>query len=491
MQRIKVPQIRIRQINHQPVNSAGRYVLYWMIATRRSGWNFALQRAVDLAVELNKPLVILETLSCDYPYASDRLHRFILDGMSDNCKALTGKPALYYPFVSRDKGDDRGLLAAFANASCLVVTDDFPAFIIPKLIQTAAKALPVSLEAVDGNGLLPMRLAERAYPTAYSFRRFLQKQLTPSLCSPPRPDPLDGIELPVTPALDPQVVERWPKTDCATLASPSVYDQLPIDHSVQPVSLTGGAQAAQHQLDDFVRNKLTHYALLRNHPDHEVTSGLSPYLHFGQISIHAIFSAVADREGWTPDLLGHKTAGQRCGWWGMTENAEAFLDQLITWRELGLNLCAFEPDYAAYRSLPEWARNTLHSHTIDSRPYLYTLEGLDSSQTHDPLWNAAQNQLRTEGVIHNYLRMLWGKKILEWSPTPQAALQAMVELNDRYALDGRDPNSYSGILWCLGRYDRPWGPTRPIFGSVRYMSSENTRRKVKLTKYLARYGENN
>ncbi|PLX75178.1 MAG: deoxyribodipyrimidine photolyase [Desulfuromonas sp.] len=487
MHQIRVPQIRIRQVNHQPLNSSGRYVLYWMIAARRTGWNFALQRAVEQSLELNRPLVILETLSCDYPYASDRLHRFILDGMADNCKALTGKPVRYYPFISRGKEDDRGLLAAFAKSSCLVVTDDAPAFITPKLIEAAAKILSVPVEAVDGNGLLPMRLAEKVYPTAYAFRRFLQKHLPLFLCTPPRPDPLAGAELLAPPTLDPHIIERWPEADCATLNAPSTLARLPIDHNVQTISLTGGADAAHCRMGDFIRNKLVRYAALRNHPDQEATSGLSPYLHFGHISTHIIFTAISDWEGWTPDRLGHKSAGQRAGWWGMSENAEAFLDQLVTWRELGFNRCVFEAHDAGYQSLPEWARNTLQSHTIDPRPYLYSLPQFASGQTHDPLWNAAQNQLRTEGMIHNYLRMLWGKKILEWSPTPQAALQTMVELNDRYALDGRDPNSYSGILWCLGRYDRPWGPARPIFGSVRYMSSENTRRKLRLTNYLQRY----
>jgi len=171
----------------------------------------------------------------------------------------------------------------------------------------------------------------------------------------------------------------------------------------------------------------------------------------------------------------------------MSPSAEAFLDQLVTWRELGYNNCAHRTDYAELSSLPEWAQRTLAGHADDPRRYCYSVEELRRAATHDPLWNAAQRQLLREGTLHNYLRMLWGKKILEWSPTPQAALTTMIELNDRYALDGRDPNSYTGILWCLGRHDRPWGPVRPVFGSVRYMSSENTRRKVRVTAYLERY----
>jgi deoxyribodipyrimidine photo-lyase len=174
----------------------------------------------------------------------------------------------------------------------------------------------------------------------------------------------------------------------------------------------------------------------------------------------------------------------------MSEPAEAFLDELITWREVGFNMAALRPeDYDRYDSLPDWARKTLAKHARDRREHLYSLEEFEQARTHDPLWNAAQRQLVREGRIHNYLRMLWGKKILQWTASPQGAADVMIELNNRYALDGQDPNSYSGIFWVLGRYDRPWGPERPVFGTVRYMSSQNTARKVAVQSYLERYGE--
>jgi deoxyribodipyrimidine photo-lyase len=160
------------------------------------------------------------------------------------------------------------------------------------------------------------------------------------------------------------------------------------------------------------------------------------------------------------------------------------LDQLITWREVGFNMCARRKDYDRYAALPDWARQTLADHAADRREYVYTLAELENAQTHDPLWNAAQRELVVHGRMHNYLRMLWGKKILEWSATPQKAAAAMIHLNNKYALDGQDPNSYSGIFWTLGRYDRPWGPERPVFGKIRYMSSANTARKVRVKKYL-------
>ena len=172
----------------------------------------------------------------------------------------------------------------------------------------------------------------------------------------------------------------------------------------------------------------------------------------------------------------------------MSEGAEGFIDQMLTWRELGYTFCHVRwKDYDQFDSLPGWALETLEVHASDRRPVLYDLEAMDNAKTHDMLWNAAQRQLRREGVIHNYLRMLWAKKILEWTEHPRIALDVLVDLNNRYSLDGRNPNSYSGIFWCLGRFDRAWGPERQIFGKIRYMSSENTARKVRVKDYMAQY----
>ena len=173
----------------------------------------------------------------------------------------------------------------------------------------------------------------------------------------------------------------------------------------------------------------------------------------------------------------------------MSPAAEGYLDQLVTWRELGLNMCRFESDHESFDAIPEWAQKTLAEHAGDPREHRYSLEELESAATHDEIWNAAQRELLIEGRLHNYLRMLWGKKILEWTDSPRQAFEIMVHLNNKYAIDGRDANSYSGILWVLGKFDRAWGPERPIFGKVRYMSSDNTRRKLRLSGYLAKYSE--
>jgi deoxyribodipyrimidine photo-lyase len=479
--------------NRAAIRQDGAFVLYWMIAARRVRSNFALQYAAAQALAMGRPLVVLEALRCDYPWASDRLHRFVVDGMADNARDLAGRGVTYLSYVEPARGDGAGLLEALAAHACLVVTDDSPAFFLPRMVAAAASRLPIRLDVVDSNGLLPIAATDAAFPTAYAFRRFLQAKLPAHLDEVPAPDPLQGVSLPALTGLPAGILRRWRMEGGDEVPGvPGDLGRLPIDHAVAPVAgVPGGPRAARRALDRFVAERLPHYASRRNDPDpgREVGSGLSPYLHFGHVGPHEVFAAVAAAEGWTDARLGQSAAGKRTGWWGMSQPAEAFLDQLVTWRELGLNFCARREDHAEYDSLPPWARATLERHTGDPRPRVYSPESFDAAETHDPIWNAAQRQLRRRGTIHNYLRMLWGKKILEWSPSPRAALETMIELNNRYALDGRDPNSYSGIFWCLGRYDRPWGPERPVFGTVRYMSSDNTARKLDLRAYLEAYRE--
>jgi len=482
------PELRTQVLNQAPIQDQGDYVLYWMIACRRTRWNFSLERAVDWALELKKPLVVLEALRIGYPWAGDRLHRFIIDGMAVNARRLEDASVLYYPYVEPYADAGKGLLKRLAQHACVVVTDDFPAFFLPGMVHRTARSLSVRLETVDSNGLLPMRAADRIFPTAYGFRRFLQAHLPHHLQAFPKPEPLENVSLPRAADLPEDLRKAWPMASEALLKDePGAISGLDIDHSVAPSDLRGGSDAAEEMLDLFIHRKLDRYAEDRNHPDEDVTSGLSPYLHFGHISPHEVFEAVMDKEGWYMDLLGTTPTGKKTGWWGVSPDAEAFLDQIVTWRELGFNMCALDRNYDQYESLPDWALKTLDKHKQDHRDHIYTQEAFERAETHDPLWNAAQTQLLRQGVMHNYLRMLWGKKILEWSPSPRRALTIMIELNNKYALDGRDPNSYSGILWVLGRYDRPWGPERLIFGKVRYMSSENTARKLRLEDYLYRF----
>ncbi len=481
-----VPSSRVSVVNQQPVLEGRALVLYWMVAARRPHSNFALERAADWSRHLGKPLLILEALRCDYPWASDRFHRFVIDGMDDNRRAFERAGAAYYPYVEDEKGAGRGLLAAVARHAAVVVTDEFPTFFLPRMVAAAGETLDVRLEAVDSNGLLPLAAAGREHATAYSFRRFLQRELIEHLDRFPLDEPC--CELPSPAAVPTELLGRWPAAQADLLSGePGTLARLPIDHEVGVVRLRGGESSARTRLQSFVREELARYGDLRNRPDDGISSGLSPYLHFGHISSHDVFREVMLNAGWTPEDVNPPANGRRSGWWGVSNSAEAFLDQLVTWRELGFNFCRHRWDHDQWGSLPEWARKTLELHARDSREYEYSLDEFRSSETHDELWNAAQTQLRRDGTIHNYLRMLWGKKILEWTPHPRDARAIMFELNNRYALDGRDPNSVTGIMWVLGRHDRAWGPERAIFGKVRYMSSANTRRKVPVRRYLEEF----
>ena len=343
-------------------------------------------------------------------------------------------------------------------------------------------------EQVDGNGLLPMRAATDTFTTAYAFRRFLQRTLPAHLGVRPSADPLRNLP-PATGTIVPDdVLRRWPRADAGLLAGTGGLAALPIDHDVAPAAMRGGTAAADAALGTFLSAGLPAYAEGRNDPEQDVTSGLSPYLHFGHLSSHEVVHAVLQREGWLGDLT-RRASGAREGWWGVGAGGRGVSRPARHLARARLQHVRpaprrLRPVRVAARVGPSHARGARRRR---SREHVYTLAELEAGRTHDPLWNAAQRQLAREGRIHNYLRMLWGKKILEWTASPEEALAVMIELNNRYALDGRDPNSYSGIFWVLGRYDRPWGPERAVFGTVRYMSSANTARKMRVKGYIQRY----
>ena len=441
-------ELRLTHANDRALRSRGEYVLYWMIAARRASWSFALDHALALATQVGRPLLVLEALRAGYPWASDRLHRFVLDGMADNAKAFARAGITYVSYVEPGPGAGKGLVEALAKRACAIVTDEYPAFFLPRMVAALAARVDVRVDVVDGCGVYPLRAFGKQFVTARSFRRAwhdLPYEAPASRLRAPRI--AKDAEVPGA------ILRRW--------RSATAIEDIPIDHTVAPVPYAGGSVAAREVLEDFVAERLPRYAE-RNHPDADAASGLSPYLHFGHISAHEIVARV-----------GH---------------ADQFLDELITWRELGFNLCFHRSDVDRLSALPAWAQATLAKHARDPRPERYTLAELADARTYDPVWNAAQRQLLVDGRIHNYLRMLWGKKILEWSASPAQALANMIELNNKYAVDGRDPNSYNGILWTLGLFDRPWGPERKIFGTVRYMSSTATVKKLRMKRYLAQFG---
>ena len=478
------PATRIRPQNERPLNADGGYVLYWMTANRRVRFNFALQRAVELALEFRKPLVILEALRVDYPHASDRFHAFVVEGMRVNAREASSSPALYYPYVEPHPGGGRGLVATLAGSAVAVVTDWYPVFVLPRMLAKAAAACQVRMEAIDSAGLIPVAEHGRAFPTARGYRGFVQRTLRSHLTQFPDETPLSRLPQ-LRASLPAGVAARWPMLDVTTAAN-TVVAHLPIDHAVARVQ-EGGAATASRTLKTFLEGRLGRYATEGNHPDADCTSHLSPYLHFGHISAHEIFSATMTAERWTTRKIGKVAAGSREGWWGTSAGAQHFLEQVVVWRELAFNGCAWIPALHSYDTLPGWAKATLDAHRGDPRPHVYSLEQLEAAETHDPIWNAAQRQLREDGWFHGYMRMLWGKKILEWCREPAEALDRMELLMNRYSLDGRDPVSYLNFGWVLGRYDRPWFE-RPIFGTVRYMTSESAKRKLKMKSYLEKYG---
>jgi deoxyribodipyrimidine photo-lyase len=456
-----------------------------MTAFRRCRYNFALEHAVQLARESGKPLLVLEPLEAGYRWASARLHRFVIEGMHDQYAGFSSAPVTYYPYVEPAPGHMRGLLQSVAEHAVSVVTDDYPTFHGPRALA-ACERLQVRAEAVDSNGIIPLRATAKAFPTAHAFRRFVQGAIATDGIATPQPDPLAGLALPRC-DVPRHIMDRWPPVSEMQLADVAGFVRgLPLDHGVGAGWVSGGGAQAGERLREFLDSRLEGYEAGRNVPDEAWSSGLSPYLHFGHISPHEILQSVIEDASWSPADVEPLARGSRSGW-GLDGARTAFVDQFVTWRELGFNACVRLPDYDHYESLPDWARRTLAEHASDARDWIYELEQFENAETHDALWNAAQRQLVLEGRIHNYLRMLWGKKILEWTATPQDAAEIMIQLNNKYALDGRDPNSYSGIFWVLGRYDRAWGPERAVFGKVRYMSSENTRRKTRVSAYLKKF----
>lgn len=485
---LPVPNIRLRDVNQATIQTDGRYVLYWMVAARRTEWNFGLQHAVELANQLELPILILEALRCDYEWSSARMHRFFVQGMADNHEAARQAGIRYYCYLEPDVGSGCGLIPALAQSAAAVVTDDYPCIFVPRMLKAAGKKLNCRLTAVDSNGIVPLRAPDKTFSRAYDFRRYFQKNARDFLASNPEPDPLEALENRTRVQVPGEISQQWPEVDPRSI-SEDFLGRIPFQEDVSPVDLPGGSAAASAALDRFIENRLTRYNEGRRDLDRPSTSQMSPYFRFGHISSHQVVARVLEQEQWSPGDVSEKVTGSASGFLGVSENAESFLDELISWREVGYNMSARNVDYDQFESLPDWAQKTLEEHSSDHRPEIYNLEQFEKAETHDELWNAAQNQLRVEGIIHNYMRMVWGKKILHWSKSPQEALKIMIHLNNKYAIDGRDPNSYSGIFWVLGRYDRAWGPEREVFGKIRYMSQASTRTKLKVKNYIARFAK--
>jgi deoxyribodipyrimidine photo-lyase len=424
---------------------------------RRTIANHALAFAADLANERGLPVLFYEGLTCSYPFANDRFHTFLIQGVPDTERDLRKLGIGYVFYLRRKPTDPDDVLYQLARDAAAVVTDDYPTFLARMHNARVPAKLDIPYFVVDSSCVVPMSRLEKREYAAYTIRPKITKLLSEFLVEPPRIKLRRKFDLPI-PNYHTPVTKN---------VIPALVASCHMDHSVAPsLSFQGGsAQAARH-LQHFLDNNLRRYATNRNEPSEHATSGLSPYLHFGHISSLAI--ALATKEY----AQEHKLI------------ADEYLEELIVRRELAFNFARFSGDLTTIENLPSWARNMLAKHASDQRDPIYTLEQLERALTYDELWNATQQELLLRGKIHGYYRMYWGKKIVEWSLSPQMAVDAMVYLHDRYALDGRDPSTYTNILWCLGLHDRPFSE-RPIFGQVRYMSLEGIRRKTNVDAYIA------
>jgi len=443
-----IQQERIRFLNERRV-APGRFVIYWMQASQRVECNHALEYAIERSNELGLPVVVFFGVAERYPEANERHYRFMLEGLAEVGQALERRGIR---FVVRAVSPEDGILDLSREAALVVVDRDYLRHTRTWRLR-AARGMKCPLVQVETNVVVPVEEASsREEYSAATMRSKITKKLdrflVPLRKRTPRRDSL-GI---MVPSLEVADVE-------GTLA------QLKIDRSVRSSeSPRGGTSEAKRRLRAFLATKLAHFAELRNDPNADGLSGMSPYLHFGQISPLAIALAVEGRGG---------------------PGAREYLEELVVRRELAVNFVYYNRNYDSFEGLPDWSKKTLLEHAKDRREYRYDYREFEDAVTHDPYWNAAQDEMRINGTMHGYMRMYWGKKILEWSRSPEEAYRIALGLNNTYELDGRDANGFAGVAWCFGKHDRPW-QRRTVFGLVRYMNASGLRRKFDADRYVER-----
>ncbi|MBL8855112.1 MAG: FAD-dependent oxidoreductase [Planctomycetaceae bacterium] len=436
-------------------SSDGDMVLYWMRTAVRVDENPALDVAVWVADYLGLPLLVYHGISDDYEYASDRHHRFMLEGARDVQEQFK-RLGISYAFHLTTSEDPAPRLLELARKAACLITEDMPVDPPLRYLRAILRQTTVPTLVVDTACVVPMQVVGRAYTRAFEYRTATAAEYRrrvgldwPARPSEPRAFPLES--LPFRP-LDLE------KADLGALIA-----RCRIDHAVGPILGTeGGSTAGYRRWHSFVAEGLSRYDQRRNSPLQNGVSRLSAYLHYGMVSPLRLA-----REA-------HEVGGA---------GAEKFLDELLIWRELAYGYCRFTKNYDQWESLPEWAQATLGEHARDPRPNLYNWEQLARGETNDELWNVAQQSLLMTGELHNNVRMTWGKAVLQWTATPQEALRLLIDLNHRYALDGRDPASYGGLLWCFGQFDRPFQPAQPIIGHVRPRPTQEHSQRLSVERY--------
>jgi deoxyribodipyrimidine photo-lyase len=444
------PRVTVR-CSGQPAHD-GTAVVYWMQRAQRASDNPALETAIVAANALGKPVVVYFALVARAAGANLRHYHFMVQGLRDVTEDLVRRGI---GFVLRRSPDHDFLRFCDEVRPALVIGDENPLRRAEQAKQRLAAQLRVPFWTVDADVIVPSRLLEKEQYAARTIRPRIHRQL---------PQFLRPIRRHV-----PRHTWKIPRRLQTLHPDLRLLEGFPIDRSVSPVAVyRGGSHAARQALRHFVAKRLRGYGEHRNHPEQDATSRLSPYLHFGHIGPHTVALAVRNADAPARDR-------------------EAFLEESIVRRELAVNFVRYNPAYDRLSSAEPWAQRTLAAHRADPRPHFYTPRQLEQAETHDVLWNAAQRQMVCTGWMHGYLRMYWAKKILEWSESPEAAYEIAVTLNDRYELDGRDPNGYAGVAWGIaGKHDRAWGPERPIYGTIRYMSYASTSRKFDSKAYIER-----
>jgi len=442
---------RIRPLGGKSaIRTRGRdFVLYWMQASQRAADNHALEFAADRANEIGKPLVVFFGLTGEFPEAGERHFAFLLEGLKETAVALEARGVqLVVQAVSPGAG-----AAEIGRRAALVVVDRGYLRIERKWREEAARRLDCPLVEVESNVVVPVETASGKEEFAAATLRPKIRRLLPDYLVPLQPRLLKKSSLGLR-------LDSLDLRDAEAVLS-SLH---PSRRARRVDGFRGGTSQAMERLDDFLENKLDDYPDDRNDPSLDGLSDLSPWLHFGQISPLTIALRVRERGG---------------------PGAAPYLEELIVRRELAMNFVRYNPAYDRFVGLPEWIRETLRRHAGVPREYVYSRTEFEKAATHDPFWNAAQKEMTATGKMHGYMRMYWGKKILEWSETPEAAFRIALGLNNAWELDGRDPNGFAGVAWCFGKHDRPW-PERPIFGKVRYMNAAGLRRKFDVEAYVRR-----
>ncbi len=440
---------RIQALNDRPVQR-GKYVLYWMQASQRATWNHALAFAIQQANERHEPLLVLFGITNRFPEANVRHYTFMLEGLREVRDALMKRGI---QFVVKLESPELAAVQLAREAS-LVVTDRGYLRIQKQWRRHVSEKVSCLVLQLESDIVVPVEVAseKEAYSAGIlrpKIKRHLSRYLVPLKEMPVKRDSL-GLKF--------QTVNLDDVTGIVT--------RHKIDGTVTPVdSFRGGTSQAKQYLEAFIAKKLKDYAERRSDPSLNLGSHMSPYLHFGQIS---------------PLYIALKVRQAR----GQSKKAkDAYLEELVVRRELSMNFVHYNDDYDTFEALPEWAKHTLKAHQKDQREYVYHLEAWETARTHDPYWNAAQQEMVATGKMHNYMRMYWGKKILEWSKTPEEGYRIALYLNNKYELDGRDPNGFAGVAWCFGKHDRAW-KERPVFGKVRYMNAAGLRRKFNIEAYV-------